>query len=182
MGFFTELGAKRTAADPTGEKHRLTFRLFILIMVLIVGILIIVRADDARAGTQCRGPVSGTKHAALDDPSVTLKAQRWCGTSDGAGARFTTNPDFVRSYTESLNGHFSKWFDSTNASGTGTAPDGDRNVEYKAKWVAAEFCIDIVPPVCGHTSPWGVRIWAWANGNYTIKITTGTEPSGMPRP
>jgi hypothetical protein len=179
------LGAKRTAKDPDGSKHRLTFAVFVTVMVLVIGALAVVKADAARAGTPvCQGPVSLQSQIPRDlGPnglmSVTLRVNRWCGTGRRSSARFTTDPVFVRDYTESIAWDFDRWFNNTSSCGYGTAPNGNLNVQFCARWVAAEF--QFSSPPFQHSHPVGVRIWAWANGNYTMRIADDV-PSGMPRP
>jgi hypothetical protein len=180
--WFTGLGARRTPRDPTGWKHRVTF------WVLIVAFIspLVTPATEASAAPICRGPISGKSPAAagFGDHYVKVTANRWCG-STGSGARWDGGaPSFDRIYANGLAWKFVKWFDSKTQTGTTTAPNGNTNVQYKAFWAAAEFqaCIGVGPAqVCNHRTN-GVRIWAWANGNYSIVSSTGKPNLPMPRP
>lgn len=182
-----ELGVKRTPADPDGHKHRLGFWAFVVGMLLLITVLIIVKGDAAQAGAyRCQGPISGKSPDAASsvDYGVKLTVNRWCGSPAGwdGGA-----PGFDRQHFEGPLADWSKWFDTKTQQGTGVAPNGTGGVKYKAIWIAGEhtLCIGIGPArVCTHHTH-GVRIWAWANGNYTIKDTNNSIPNvvgGMPRP
>jgi hypothetical protein len=189
MGFFNELGAKRTLADPDGSKHRLGFRIFILVMLLVIGTLILVNypKNDAQAGTyRCRGPISafGPSDDSPGNYWVKLTVQRWCGSPAGWDGG---PPGFDRTYGEGPIAEFERWFDTKTEQGTGVAPNGTRGVKYKAIWIAAEFkiCVGVGPArVCQHRRPEGVRFWAWANGNYTVTASHAVPNTvgGMPRP
>jgi hypothetical protein len=179
MEWLTSLGRKRTPEDPDGRKHRRSFWVFVLAMLVLLTVLIVIRADTANAAI-CRGPVVERHESAGGGIWIRLTASRWCGTNAGPGSRFLqTGPGWDRDYGENVLWDFNKWFDNSNAHGIGTAPNGDRNVEYKARWIAGEFELRIPP--FGHSYPIGARIWAWANGNYTLRETSA-EPNGMPRP
>jgi hypothetical protein len=171
------LGAKQTPSDPDGRKHRLGFWAFIVGMLVLIAVLSVIQAN--RADAACNS-VSGTKASAGGVPSVTSKVS-WCGTSSGAGARFTS-ASWSRSYRESPAYSFNKWFPTTFASGIAQAPDGDRNVEYRGRWVSAEFKTCLIGGACLHSYPHGVRIYAWANGNSTVRLTTAIPFAPMPRP
>jgi hypothetical protein len=171
-----DIGKKPTRKDRDGGKHKLTFAIFVAAMILLIGTLTASRAN----ASVCRGPVVERHESGGGQIWIRLTASRWCGTSSGSGSRFLqTGPGWDRDYGESVLWDFNKWFDTTRAHGFGVAPDGDRNVEYEARWVAGEFVMN-VPPFA-HSYPIGARIWTWANGNYTLRETS-VEPSGMPRP
>jgi hypothetical protein len=190
-----DLGAKRTPTDPDGSKHRLGFWAFCLAMLVLIAALIVIRADDADAVTPvCRGPFSARSPEAAGTAGIDnwfqVNVGRWCGGTDGAHARWDGGaPSFSRSYHEGL-WSFSKWFDTKTQIGYATAPDGDRDVQYKAWWGGAEFklCVGVGgAQLCEHRTQ-SVRVWAWANGNYTVKPTRAdgalnTVPNlPMPRP
>ena len=173
-------GSSADAEGPDRPQHQLAFIVFVLVFLTIFG-----PADRANAAT-CRGPVSGVSPAAagFGDHYVKLQTNRWCGTVAGSGARFTTGPTFGQSYADGLAWKFTKWWDAKTQTGTGTAPNGNTNVAYRARWVAAEFeaCIGVGPAqLCNHRTN-GVRIWAWANGQYTIRASTGRPNLPMPKP
>lgn len=178
MGWFNDLGRKTTPSDPDGSRHRIGFLGFVVAMLLLITALIIIQANRAEA-VVCRGPISGTHDAAAGSPWVRLTASRWC--SNSTNNRFATAPSFSRSYGENLSWSFNKWFTTKSSSGIGTAPNGTRNVEWRAQWVAAEFKF-CVSGACLHSHPYGVRIWAWANGNYSVREDSRVPFSPLPRP
>lgn len=181
MGWFKELGAKQTIEDRDGRNHHRAFIAFCLAMLVLIGVLIAIQARRADAATICRGPISAARVAAAGTPWMGLTASRWCG-STGSGARFTTTPNWTRTYGENALWRFNKWFPNASASGTGQAPNGDTNVAYIARWSAAEFVMCVPPLPCIHSYPYGVRIWAWANGNYQVALTSTVPSLPMPRP
>lgn len=182
------LGAKRTPTDPDGSKHRRGFWAFVAGMLLLIAVLVFVKSDEASAAAPvCRGPVSQTN--VVGTYSVTLTTNRWCGAKDSQGVwRFTSPvPNFQRSYSEGPIWDFSKWFPDASQIGTSTAPNGTPRVAYVARWIAAEFKLCTGVPgtpthVCYHSTD-GVRIWTWANGNFTLKDNLDSVPkTPMPRP
>lgn len=176
MNWFTQLGARKTPEDPDGSRHHRGFLGFCTAMLVLIWLVVgITRADAAEVA--CRGPIAGTKVSVIT--GMTLTVSRWC-TADGH--RFVTRPAWTRTYAESPAWHFNKWFPNATQFGRATAPNGDRNVAYVARWSSAEF-VSCFPPVpCMHSFPHGVRIWAWANGNYTIHETRTLPVVPLPRP
>jgi hypothetical protein len=182
--WFKGLGRKQTPTDPDGKKHQLGFIAFCLALILVIVVLIAVKADSAEAAIQCRGPVSLTN--TVGTYNVTLKANRWCYARDSQGTwRFTQQTSFSKTYSEGPIWSFVRWFPDKTQIGVATAPNGTAHVAYVARWVAAEFklCVGVGPAqVCTHSTD-GVRIWIWANGNYTLKDNLhGVPTSPMPRP
>lgn len=186
--WFNGLGRRRTPEDPDGHNHRVGFFVFCLAMLLLIAVLVSVKADSAKAVTTvCKGPVSITN--TVGTYSVTLKTNRWCGARDSSGTwRFTSPvPNFYRSYSEGPIWDFNRWFADASQIGIATAPNGTARVAYVARWVAAEFKLCTGVPgtpthVCYHSTD-GVRIWTWANGNYTLKDNLTAVPyTPMPRP
>jgi hypothetical protein len=177
-----DIGERRSPrGDLTSKPPRMwRWMVAILVMVLVSGALIATQASRADAATAiCRGPISA-RSAGIYPPGMTLTASRWCGMT-GNGARFTTTPTWTRTYAETAVYHFSKWFPNTSQSGTGTAPNGNTNVAYRARWSSVEF-IACLPNCVLHSYPHGVRIWAWANGNYQVAQTSTVPTLPMPRP
>jgi hypothetical protein len=183
-----DLGRKRTAKDPDGSKHRLSFAVFVVVMILVIGTLVTIQADRANAqATGCRGPVVERHESAGGTIWMRLEIDRYCWyrTNPPAGIpgyRFENlqPPGFERDYGESVAWDFNRWFNNKFYTGVGVAPNGTRNVQFKAYWVAAEWVFR-TPPFM-HTYPIGARIWVWANGNYTLRETSRVPDLPMPRP
>lgn len=185
--WFKGLGRRRTLNDPDGKKHQLGFIAFCLAMLVLIGVLIAIQsaqADEARAATGiCYADKTLTNYSATSTPWIRLRVHGMCGTNRGPNARFTVNPQFVRTYGENAVWNFEKWFPNASTTGVATAPNGDRNVAFSSRWVAGEFTSCFPPVPCMHSPQRGVRITAWANGLWQGATTLNVEPyTPVPRP
>lgn len=159
---------------------RWTWRVFILAMVTIIGVLVIVQSGDAMTlpsvDLQCR-----TRSESVSDGggySLTSKAEYcamvWLGEHyrkgayfvDGGDANDKRYPNWFKYYGEGLN-TFVKWLPERDRKWEGrtTSPNGQPNVEYQTKETWAEFkeCDLITGRICWHETK-GIKHQVWANG------------------